>query len=262
MSTESIETRKAFLKETPPNTRNPQIRLDFVKRDQGFLPSSQDELSDAYGLLLKASRGIGTDGHLGHIRARRERLLSRDKDMNNEEVQDAVKAESHLAVIRNVRDYETYFRNARSAYSRQAKLYDQIASYVPVDPGTGLPQETTLTLADVFTVDDPAIRTLLRFNDLRTMAATVHTGEPLRFNPLKVNYGDTRRNTFIGNHIDEFMRNTNLYGEQGGALLMAEDSMADQSSRQFFWDERLVEAKIYGRDNELGSLVLAQTFED
>jgi hypothetical protein len=237
----SIESTSDNVPETPPKTTNRALRLGYMYRAYGFLPSSKDELTDAFGLALYLHKGEDAEDKLRVVHEHQVITL-KGKDPKYDET-------ANRTVRTIVRGYAGHYRRAGIAYAHLDRLSKNLAGT------SGLSPESPETLVQVYSRDDIAIQRLVEFADLRKMAEDGARDRNLKLDPLASNYNPNTKGTVVRSHIDDFMGNTTLYD----AWRISDDAMADKFAKIEFWRDRLVEAKPDELAQILGSTALSSS---
>lgn len=231
----------SYVNEAPPESRNSLTRLRYIRRTQGFLPVTKDEISYSFGVISYAYKGRGTDDQLNDIFIRQYNVTSKGKK------NDAIKV-ANRTVDSITRTYRGYQRNANNAFSLLDILSTDIESSFP-----NLNERSSQTLSDGYTRDNYLMALLLRFRDLSKLATDGAEDISMRFNPLTVNYASSNRSTPMAEYMDDFLSNTTLWS----AWSQTDAAMEDQFARREFWTARAVEAESFGgerRKEVLGAL--------
>ena len=213
--------------EAPPRTRNKVVRMNYMRRNQKYVPATKKELSDAYDLIYTgATERTGTGTRLVEIRASQLEKLSRRGDPNAE-----FKADKALKTV--VERYRAYHDGALNVLSKLEGLNIEVAETVAL-PGIG----TDRPLSELATRDNLSVRFLLRYVDLQAMSEDETGKAPVEFMALDKDYIKTPVGSPMRARIDAFLEETTL----GQAWELLGGAMEDQSSRAEFWVARLIEA--------------------
>jgi hypothetical protein len=224
----------------PPVTSDKIIRLNFLKASYGFLPTTREELSNAYSLASPLSKNRKAGKKLLEVRGRI--LAGNDR----EDPATFVKARNSVQAVRN--SYIEHYRAAINVGTHLKILGDAIGEGIDEfgeDPNT--PLNSTISGGEVGAIS------LIRFVDLRNLSENP-AAESKDFDAFEKRYTKKIGSREMLEHFDTFL-STTTYSE---ARLLIDDAMSDQYSRGLFWGERVSESNTVAAAHGLGRIAIAE----
>lgn len=194
-------------------------RLDIMKRQAGFLPTSRRELNEAYSLLSFTHEPGGAGLHLAKI-AGHQRRHGADVPRTLRGV---------------IAGYVAYARRARTDRTNLVTLHEELAEADSVD-------RLSSPAGHVYT----GLGQLVRYIDLSNLALNKHPADfpfmPLHKytdSPTPDDYVVTQPSPEVAARIKDVMESTSKWEAERWVA----SAIDDQRQRQDFWTERLQEIK-------------------
>ncbi|RTK95094.1 hypothetical protein EKI60_01410 [Candidatus Saccharibacteria bacterium] len=220
-------------------------RMEVMRQDYGFMPTTRDELNAAIGLVGFETTPGGTARHLNEI------LLHQKRAVTNDPAQ---------AVRSVTAEYDGFARRAQSDHQGLINLQGDVRELM--NPRVSIGEDAG---------SNSALRQLVRFMDLD--AYTLTKGEVWPgFDPLKKaarvrgkqgarmivdRYSASEMDEEVETHVRDVLAATTV----GQTRVLVDRAVADQARRLDFWVSKLRESRNHGIARPIADRALAHLGE-